>query len=92
MPPVDKLCQTILEAGNNGVKLVVFPEAIIPRYPYWALVLDPVSSQKRFNRALFDQSVDIPSPSTDALCEAARQAKCFVKIGLNERAGGTLYN
>jgi nitrilase len=30
---VDKACEAILEAGNNGAKLIVFPEAFISGYP-----------------------------------------------------------
>ena len=33
-----------------------------------------------------------PSPATDAISEASRQAGLVVSIGVNERDGGTLYN
>lgn len=32
---VQKTCQLIEEAANNGSKLVVFPEVWIPGYPAW---------------------------------------------------------
>ncbi|MGH3479573.1 MAG: carbon-nitrogen hydrolase family protein, partial [Nocardioidaceae bacterium] len=41
---------------------------------------------------LLDQSVEIPGPATDELGEAARAAGAYLSIGVNERAGTTLYN
>ena len=44
---------------------------------------------------LFNNSVELPSPEVDALCEAAAQAQTFVVMGLTERRAnttGTLYN
>ncbi len=88
---VDKICGLIAEAGAKGAKLIGFPETIIPGYPYWAQLLDPMSTGG-FNRELYKQSVDIPGPATDALCAAAKAADCHAVIGVNERDGGTLYN
>lgn len=93
---VDKICGLILEAGAAGAKLIAFPETIIPGYPYWVWtrwvnLQDPASAGK-FNRELFKQSVEVPSPATDALCAAAKAADCYAVVGLNERDGGTLYN
>lgn len=88
---VEKTCRAIQEAGQNGAVIVAFPETFIPGYPYWVLVQDPLSVQE-FNRRLFHESVEIPSPATDKLCKAAREAECYAVIGLNERDGGTIYN
>ncbi len=88
---VAKACEAIAEAAANGAQLVAFPEAFVPGYPYWAMVLDPMSIGP-FNRRLFHAAVEIPSPATDALCAAARRSQCHVVMGLTERAGGTLYN
>jgi predicted amidohydrolase len=32
---VDKTCTLIAEAGQNGAKLIAFPETFIPGYPFW---------------------------------------------------------
>ena len=34
-PTVAKVCRAIREAGARGAELVVFPEVVIPGYPYW---------------------------------------------------------
>ena len=31
---IDKVCAQIREAGANGAELIVFPESLIPCYPY----------------------------------------------------------
>ena len=31
---IDKVCAQIREAGENGAELIVFPESLIPCYPY----------------------------------------------------------
>ncbi len=41
---------------------------------------------------MLDQAVTVPSPATDAIGAAAKQAGMVVSIGINERDGGTLYN
>ena len=88
---VEKACATIRQAGREGARLLAFPEAFLPGYPYWAMVLDPLSNGE-FAGRLFEQAVEIPSAATDALCAAAREAGCQVVMGMTERAGATLYN
>jgi len=95
VPTVEKVCRTIVEAGARGAELVVFPEVVIPGYPYWR-GLYPISEWTEWMVRYQKNSLSIPSPETDQLCEAARQARCFSVIGCSERtrqAGSeTLYN
>lgn len=91
---VQKACCLIAEAAANGAKLVAFPEAFVPGYPYWNWITDPVTGSPWFER-LYLSSIDVPGPETAALSEAARRFSCHVVIGVNERAPnshGTLYN
>jgi nitrilase len=84
---VEKACRLIHKAGKDGAKLIVFPEAFIPGYPDWVWVV-PNSKSKILNdlySELVQNSITIPDKMTDKLCEAARQAKINVAIGLNER-------
>lgn len=89
---LEKICHYAEKAAADGCKLVVFPETVLPGYPYWTLTHDPLSHLGRFNRRLFKEAVEIPSPCTDKLCETAKKIGCFLVVGLNEKEGGTLYN
>ena len=65
------------EAAKNGAKIVVFPEVFVPGYPDWVWVTPPgveaIFSLRMYGE-LLDQSVTIPSPATDKLCRAAKEA------------------
>jgi nitrilase len=96
---VDKACQLIHEAAAQGAQLVLFPEAFIPAYPRglsFGAVLGSRSPQgRRTWQRYWANAVDIPSPATVVLGEAARQAGVHLAIGVIERDGdtsrGTLY-
>ena len=95
---VAKARELIAEAGRSGARLVVFPETFIPTYPDWVWRIPP--SQHRMladiYAQLLEQSVEIPGPVTEELCEAARQAGIYLVMGLNERnaqaSNASLYN
>lgn len=90
---VEKACELIAEAGRAGARLIVFPETWIPMYPFWHTSAS-VFSGDLFTR-LWSESVEIPSPATDALARAAAAAGAYVVMGMNERditTRGTLYN
>ncbi len=88
---VEKVCGLIAEAGRAGAELAVFPEALIPGYPYWIWVLTPLQGERYFVE-LYKNAVEIESPAVRKLAQAARAANCHAVIGINERQGGTLYN
>ncbi len=93
---VEKACALIAKAAKEGVKLIVFPEAFIPGYPDWIWQVPP--GNMGVNQALYakllEASVPVPSPATDRLGEAAKEAGVYLSIGINERSssGGSLYN
>jgi nitrilase len=95
---VAKACELIAEAGQSGAGLVVFPEAFIPTYPDWVWRIPPGEHGMLADlyAELLEQSVTIPGPATDQLCQAARKAGVYVVIGLNERnaqaSNASLYN
>ena len=90
---VDKACTLLDKAAAEGAGLVVFPETFVPTYPDWVWRTTPFSGQSGdlFAR-LQDQSVVVPSETTQTLGEAAERAGAYVSIGVNERDGSTLYN
>jgi nitrilase len=94
---VEKALRYLAEATGAGAKLVVFPEVLVPGYPDWVWtvparedLLDDLYSE------LVENAVDIPGETTRRLCDAAREARAFLVIGVNERnteaSGGSLYN
>lgn len=90
---VDKVVRKIHELGQKGVHFATFPETVVPYYPYFSFVQAPLQNiVGPEHRKLLDQAVTVPSPTTEAISEAARQVGMVVSIGVNERDGGTLYN
>ena len=88
---VDKVCRQIEALGREGVQFAVFPETVVPYYPYFSFVQPPFAMGKQHLK-LLDESVQVPSAATLAIGEACRAANMVVSIGVNERDGGTIYN
>ncbi len=87
---VEKACRLIREAGAAGAKVIGFPEGYLPGHPLWYHFHPSTTKESlRLATELFKNSVEIPSPATDALCEAARQAGAYVVMGLCEKRPGT---
>ena len=87
---VDKVVKFIDEAGQNGAKLVAFPEGFIPGYPFFAFVGGPEYA-KQFYVQLYKNAVKIPSYSVQRISEAARRNKIHVCASMSELDGGSLY-
>ena len=79
------------EAAGKGAGLVVFPETLLPWYPYFSFVHPPVTTGGEHLR-LYDNAVVVPGPVTQAVSEAARRHNLVVALGVNERDHGSLYN
>ncbi len=92
---VDKVVAFTEKAAAEGAGLIVFPETFIPTYPDWVWRTTAFSRQSAdlFAR-LLDQSVVVPSATTQAIGEAATRANAYISIGVNEReeVGSTIYN
>ncbi len=92
----EKATHFIEEAGQKGVDLLAFPEGFIPAHPVW-YHFHPATGKKSlaFATELFKNSVEVPGPATDALCESASKANVNVVIGICEKrpkTTGTMYN
>ena len=85
-----KACSLIREAGRRGAEIVVFPEGYIPCHPVWYHFL-PASQPAAVSLAadLFRNAVVVGGPVTLALGAAARDAGCWVVMGVCEKRAGT---
>ncbi len=96
---IEKTCRLIREVGDQGVRLVLFPEAFIPAYPrglgFGAVVGSRSAGGRRAFERYWANAVHVPSPATEALGKAAREAGVYLAIGIIERdsrfSQGTLY-
>jgi nitrilase len=92
----EKACRLIREAGRNGARLIGFPEGFIPAHPVWYHHHSATGAlSNRLATELFKNSVEIPGPQVDALCEAARDAGAYVVVGVCEKMPntfGTMFN
>ncbi len=96
---VDKACQLIQKCAVEGAKLILFPEAFLPAYPrgltFGTIVGSRSDAGRRTWLRYWENCVEIPSPATDKIGEAAQEADAFVAMGIIEKdqisRGGTLY-
>jgi nitrilase len=96
---ISKSIKLIEEVAKKGAELVLFPEAFIPAYPRgltFGTVVGHRSPEGRDTwQRYWDNGVMIPSKETDILCEAAKEHKVFLAMGVIEKdseySQGTLY-
>jgi len=88
---IEKTCTIIEEAASNGAKLIGFPEAFIPGYPWWIFAGDPGGYGAPFYAELYKNSVEIPSKAVVKLSETAKKSEVYVCVSVTERDGGSLY-
>lgn len=82
---VEKAVSLIHEVAKNGARIVVFPETFIPTYPNWSIDLSRGDEWALHTKEFIKNSLDVPSPESDALAKAARDAGIYVVMGANER-------
>src|ERR1051326_7964289 len=92
----EKACRLIREAGEQGARVIAFPEGFIPAHPVWYHHHAATGAlANRLSVELFKNSVEIPGPQVDALAAAARAANAYVVIGVCEKIPntiGTMFN
>ena len=95
----EKALRLIAKTAENGVKLILFPEAFIPAYPRGMSFGTVVGDRKPEGRLAWERywanSVDVPGPTTERLGDAAREANVYLAMGVIERdseySRGTVY-
>jgi nitrilase len=88
---LEKILDALDVAAKAGVEIAVFPETVMPYYPYFSFVRPPVQSGAEHLK-LYQEAVVVPGPVTDTIGAAARRHGMVVVMGVNERDHGTLYN
>jgi nitrilase len=96
---VEKACGLIEEATDQGAQLILFPEAFIPAYPRGLAFGTVVGSRSPVGRRVWqrywENTVEVPGPTTLRLGEAAKKANAYLAIGVIERdaarSAGTVY-
>lgn len=88
---LDRVVAAIAEAAAKGVQFIVFPETLLPWYPYFSFVRPPAQSGADHIR-LYDHAVTVPGPVTEEISRLARRHAMVIVLGINERDHGSLYN
>lgn len=92
---IAKADKLIREAGVNGAKVAVFPEAFIGGYPKGQTFDTVVGARTDLGREefreYFDAAISLDGPEAETLELAAAESGVFVVIGIIERFGDTLY-
>lgn len=86
-----KVADAIVAAGKNNADIIVFPETLVPNYPYFSFI-KPAVGIKKDHLKLYDEAVVVPSKDTDFIGSLAKENQMVIVLGVNERDGGTLYN
>ncbi|MEZ4512482.1 MAG: carbon-nitrogen hydrolase family protein [Chloroflexota bacterium] len=90
-----KACDLIRQAGAKGATLAAFSETWLPGYPFFVwLNIPDFALLTKIRADYLANAVEIPSATTEQLCEAAREANVDVVIGVAERdrqTQGTVY-
>jgi nitrilase len=89
---VETLCE---EASVAGVRLVIFPEALLGGYPKGLDFGTVLGSRSEAGREMFARyfrgAIDCPGVETEMLAEWAQRLGLHIVIGVIERDSGTLY-
>jgi len=96
---LEKIIRYTEQAGDDGCRLVVFGEAVLPGYPFWIGLTDGAQFdskiQKDIHAHYMDQAVQIEAGHLDDLCHMAARKKIAVYLGCIDRAadrgGHSLY-
>lgn len=91
---VDTACWLIREVGCPGARVIGFPERSIPGHPLWYPFHPAAGSTSRQYATRLFATVVVPSETSDALGDAARQAGASVVEVCEKVAGttGTMHN
>jgi nitrilase len=87
---LQKVLGRIEQAAEQGARLVVFGEALVPGYPFWPELTDGARFEDPAQKELFAlyarNAVDIAGGQLDALCRRVGELGIAVYLGTIERS------
>jgi nitrilase len=87
---VKKTCALIAEAGENGARLIAFPELWIPGYPTFVFA-HTTKVVNDYMLSYYRNCVAVDSTHMLSIRKVAQTAEIMVVIGIAERDRGSLY-
>ena len=96
---VEKVVRLTGEAGAEGAKLALFPEAYVGGYPWGLTFGTAVGGRSPAGRRSWERywasAIDVPGAETNRFGDAAREADLYLAVGVVERdstySRGTLF-
>jgi nitrilase len=96
---IDKIKESIVDAGTKECELIVFGEALLPGYPFWLALTNGSEfnsgMQKEIHAHYIRNSVQIESGDLNEICSLANRYNIAIYLGIIERAknrgGHSLY-
>jgi nitrilase len=85
------------KAAAEGAAIVAFPETWLPGYPAWIdsspdAALWGHAGARTLHARLLENAVAVPGPATARISALARELGVTLVVGVQERAGKTLFN
>jgi nitrilase len=87
---LQKVIDSIHQAGKENAGLTVFGEALLPGYPFWLALTGGAEwdskVQKEFHAHYIRNSVQLEKGDLDEVCKLARKYSMAIYLGIIERA------
>jgi nitrilase len=87
---IEKIEQSIKDAGQENCELIVFGEALLPGYPFWLALTEGASWDLPVNKEIhahyIRNSITIEKGELDSICALAKEYGIAIYLGIMERA------
>jgi nitrilase len=87
---IEKIEQSIKDAGQENCELIVFGEALLPGYPFWLALTEGASWDLPVNKEIHAHyvrnSITIEKGELDSICALAKEYGIAIYLGIMERA------
>ena len=87
---IEKIEQSIKDAGQENCELIVFGEALLPGYPFWLALTEGASWDLPVNKEIHAHyvrnSITIEKGELESVCALAKEYGIAIYLGIMERA------